>query len=342
MSDRQADLANWLWDNCDETHDATATMSDGQVAVHAITRQADLASRLLWRDNDATSHMQAVKCTDEQAVKCTDEHAAKGTDEQAAKGTDEQTVKCIDEQAVRGTDDPSAGGSSSSMAGSCSMTSAAGWMAPLAGCSMQHERHREGVYAAQSLLNQQLHDNAWLHNRSDTDYSTALANADALCAKYQQEGIRFKIGITGNPFHRWFMIHDADWKLYPDQNYKSMEIVYLTSSSADSGRMEEALIKKWRDFEMYMPDDGRFIPVLPSRCQNVSKGNDGAPKDATHHMVYIVSKGSWMDRNDFVRNRYESSLWAKRSTKLRALDAKREKERERELALAAKRAKVQQ
>ena len=134
-----------------------------------------------------------------------------------------------------------------------------------------------------SLLNiARLHEiMAKLHTASGNHFDLRLAKGKlaslvlqhcvAVVAALASQSHRFKIGITTDPFHRWF---NSDFGYLHDGAYSSMTIIALVKSMEAASYLEAALIREFRDC---------------GSCQNEARGGEGAAADAPLGFVYVVS-----------------------------------------------------
>ena len=89
----------------------------------------------------------------------------------------------------------------------------------------------------------------------------------------------FKIGITEDPKHRWFVCDNGNY----NKNYTKMTVVYVAPKGKklyreSTGNMEKTQISKFKD-----------TLLGEGKCMNKAPGGEGA-SDAYPHFCYVVSK----------------------------------------------------
>ena len=89
----------------------------------------------------------------------------------------------------------------------------------------------------------------------------------------------FKIGITEDPKHRWFVCDNGNYS----KNYTKMTVVYVAPKGKklyheSTGNMEKTQISKFKD-----------TLLGEGKCMNKAPGGEGA-SDAYPHFCYVASK----------------------------------------------------
>ena len=125
-------------------------------------------------------------------------------------------------------------------------------------------------------------DDAWfsMHdatlNKLGEDWDRNVSTVEAAIKGIATESQFFKIGITENPKHRWFVCDNGSYS----KNFTKMTVVYVSTSAKkihhqSTGNMEKTQISKFKD-------------ICDDQCLNESPGGEGA-SDGSPHFCYVVS-----------------------------------------------------
>ena len=125
-------------------------------------------------------------------------------------------------------------------------------------------------------------DDAWfsMHkatlNNLGEDWDGNVSTVTAAIKGIAKESQFFKIGITENPKHRWFVRENGR----NSRDFTKMTVVYVSTHAKkihhqSTGNMEKTQISKFKD-------------ICGDQCLNKSPGGEGA-SDGSPHFCYVVS-----------------------------------------------------
>jgi len=125
-------------------------------------------------------------------------------------------------------------------------------------------------------------DDAWFEMHDATlkrlgeDWDRNVSTVEAAIKGIATESQFFKIGITMDPKHRWFVCDKGKYS----KDFTKMTVVYVSTHAKkihhqSSGNMEKTQISKFKD-------------LCGDQCLNKSPGGEGA-SDGSPHFCYVVS-----------------------------------------------------
>lgn len=100
--------------------------------------------------------------------------------------------------------------------------------------------------------------------------SVVLQHCVAIVAGLSAQGVRFKVGITSDPGHRWF---NPSYGYGTEAKYVRMLLIAIVRTMEAATYIEAALIREFRSSHL---------------CDNEAPGGEGAMLDASPGFVYVV------------------------------------------------------
>ena len=101
--------------------------------------------------------------------------------------------------------------------------------------------------------------------------STVLQHCLSVVGGIAAQGLKFKVGITTDPFHRW---HNESWGYVHERIYSHMCIIAIVSTAESASYVEAAVLREYGSHPC---------------CQNKAPGGEGCKADAKPGFVYVVS-----------------------------------------------------
>ena len=104
--------------------------------------------------------------------------------------------------------------------------------------------------------------------------SVVLQHCVAIVAATASRGTRFKIGLTTDPFNRWF---NESFGYVHQAAYSCMTIISILRTMEAATYLEAAVIREFLDHAL---------------CDNQASGGEGAIADASPAFIYVVTAGA--------------------------------------------------
>ena len=101
--------------------------------------------------------------------------------------------------------------------------------------------------------------------------STVLQHCICVVGSIAGQGIKFKVGITSNPFHRW---HNESYGYIHQKIYTHMSLIAIVSTMEAAAYIEAAVLREYGTH---------------CCCQNDAPGGEGCKGDVQPGFVYVVS-----------------------------------------------------